>query len=498
MAGDEPTRNEPGDPTEDAADGVLPDKPDDVPGEADHVLDGPDDVPHEPDVVPGEADHEPDQATADVLASGPPATTGRRRRRRVSKWDRPPEPHDWRWAVGGVGRVLVSVGLLMFAFVAYQLWGTGIQEARAQSRLEDEFTEMLATASTLPPATTTVTTIPVPDTEPTPGTTEPGSAPSSSSTTSTSTTLAPPAVLDRPPVGDPVALLELPSIGVEKTIVEGVTTGVLEDGPGHFPETPFPGQFGNAAIAGHRTTYGHPFLDLDDLEIGDDVFVTTLAGRYTYVVSELVVVEPDDYAAVIPTVDPNVATLTLLTCDPPYSTKRRLVVLATIDTTRSSVVTLPTPADDAPAAGQLPGEGTGSTEPDPIGTTPVDTAVSAAPADGTSAEDTSASTPSDRSEPVTTDVPSGEAVTTAATAAEGTTVPEDSATAFGAGWFDDPDAWPQVALWGFALTAIALAAYTLSRKVRHDWVGATLGLGPFVVALYFWFENVNRLLPPGL
>ena len=57
--------------------------------------------------------------------------------------DRPQQPHDWRWLLGIVGRILVSVGVLLFAFVAYQLWGTGIQTAREQDRLRAEFDDLL-------------------------------------------------------------------------------------------------------------------------------------------------------------------------------------------------------------------------------------------------------------------------------------------------------------------------------------------------------------------
>jgi sortase A len=64
-------------------------------------------------------------------------------RGRVRKFDRPPPPHDWRWYVGNLGKTLIAVGLLMFSFVGYQLYGTGIETAAAQSRLEDEFEEQL-------------------------------------------------------------------------------------------------------------------------------------------------------------------------------------------------------------------------------------------------------------------------------------------------------------------------------------------------------------------
>ncbi len=74
-------------------------------------------------------------------------------------FDRPKPPHDWRWVVGWIGKVLIVVGLLMFAFVAYQLWGTGIYTAQAQNRLEDQFRQAGIDATTLPPTTATTTTI---------------------------------------------------------------------------------------------------------------------------------------------------------------------------------------------------------------------------------------------------------------------------------------------------------------------------------------------------
>lgn len=451
--------------------------------------DEPDLVEPDPDAVDPD-EPEPDAVDPDAVEPDEPAPVSEapaaaRRRRRVPRWDRPPDPHDWRWVVGGIGRVLISVGLLMFAFVAYQLWGTGIQTARAQNRLEDRFTEMLEAATTLPPPTSAVpTTQPAED----PATTEPATSPSStSSTSSTTTTLAPPAVLERPAESEPVGRLEIPSIGLDKYAVEGVSVAALRDGPGHFPETPFPGQLGNAAIAGHRTTYGQPFFDLDKVEIGDDIIVTTLAGRYTYVVTGTVVVLPGDYAAVIPTIDPEVATLTLTTCHPAYSTTKRLVVTATLDPARSSIATMPTPPDGVDATGTIPGD-----EPETTGPVATDPPASEAASDATDTTDTADITD------ITGTTVAAAAVPTTTVVAPTTTIPEDSQAAFGGGWFDDPDAWPQVALWGLVLAVVALGAYGLSRRVRRNWVGALAGIVPFVVALYFWFENVNRLLPPNL
>ena len=86
------------------------------------------------------------------------------RPKRVRKFDRPRPPHDWRWWVGGVGKTLIATGLLLFGFVAYQLWGTGIETARAQNSLENEFEELLA--GTPPTTAAPVATTPA-DTTPT-------------------------------------------------------------------------------------------------------------------------------------------------------------------------------------------------------------------------------------------------------------------------------------------------------------------------------------------
>lgn len=382
---------------------------------------------------------------------------------RVSRFDRPPEPHDWRWVLGIVGRTLVSVGVLLFAFVGYQLWGTGIQTAREQDRLRSEFDELLETTvpitSEAPP-----TTIDVPTTE-----VATSDAPS---TTLTPEVIAPPAAMEPPVEGDPVARLAIERMGIEnKIVVEGVSPSDLQDGPGHFPETPLPGQLGNAAIAGHRTTHGQPFNRIDELEPGDDIVVTTVVGRYIYVVSGTRIVAPSDYELVIPTVDPTTATLTLTSCHPEFSAEKRIVVLATLDVERSSPVTLPSEPGERDAS-TLPAEASTTTEP------------AAAPA---------------ATDPTGTDAvaATGETITTdpADTRADPPTTSEE---VFQNRWFSDPDAFPHVALWGIALIAVSLGAYAVSRATRRNWVGALVGIVPFVVVLYFWFENVNRLLPPNL
>lgn len=211
--------------------------------------------------------------------------------------------------LGATGRVLITGGVLLLLFVAYQLWGTGIYEARAQSRLKDDFREQLQRSQ----ATTTTTTAPPSTTEPPP----------------TVATTAAPSTTREPADGDSVGIIDIPKIGLSAAVVQGVNVDDLRQGPGHYPGTPLPGQEGNAAIAGHRTTYGAPFGDLDQLAKGDEITAQTLQGTFKYTVDrDPYAVDPDDSSPLDET--PNTATLTLTTCTPKYSAAQRLIVKATI------------------------------------------------------------------------------------------------------------------------------------------------------------------------
>jgi sortase A len=162
--------------------------------------------------------------------------------------------------LGAVGRTFITAGVLILLFVAYQLWGTGIRTAQAQNRLEDDFAQVLQQAETSTTSTTETTVTTSPD--------DP-----------TTTETVPP--IPPVPEGEATARIQIPAIGVDKIVVEGISLQDLKKGPGHYPETPLPGQEGNAAIAGHRTTYGAPFHRLDELEPGDEITVTTVQGEFT-------------------------------------------------------------------------------------------------------------------------------------------------------------------------------------------------------------------------
>ena len=362
--------------------------------------------------------------------------------------------------MGGIGKTLIATGLLLFGFVAYQLWGTGIETARAQDSLGNEFEELLAAT----PVTDSIPTDSTPtDSVPT------GSTPVDPTV---ETTPSAPEIVMAPIVeGDAIARIELPRIGIDKIVVAGVEKNDLKKGPGHYPETPMPGQLGNAAIAGHRTTFGQPFFDVDKMQTGDEIVVTTVAGRFVYRVTGQEIVSPSDYQ-VIATTDPTRATLTLTSCHPKYTARERIIVYAELDEAASGPISEATinygrPLDETAAVAD---------DPDPSNTV-VDPAT-----------ETAGSVPVE--DPTPTASVDGDQLDQQLDAG--------IADAFSDSWFSDPGANSQVGLWGLLLAAIGIVSYLISRSVKRDWVGLLVGIGPFVVTLYFFFQNVNRLLPPNL
>lgn len=213
-----------------------------------------------------------------------------------------------RRVLGGVGRVMIAAGSLILLFVAYQLWGTGLRTAQAQDDLESQFEQQAeAFAQDSPTPTTTRDADPAP----------------------VSSEIPPP-----PVTGEPIGRIEIPSIGVNWIFLEGVGLDVLKEGPGHYVGTPLPGEEGNAALAGHRTTYGQPFHRIDELGAGDRIIVTYYTGaRFVYEYRETEIVSPDRIDVIQDTDDNR---LTLTACHPKYSAAERIVV-------RSALVGRPLP-----------------------------------------------------------------------------------------------------------------------------------------------------------
>lgn len=137
---------------------------------------------------------------------------------------------------------------------------------------------------------------------------------------------APRRVLERRPLkGDAIARLDLPSLDRSYYVVEGTDTESLRKGPGHYPDTPLPGERGTAAIAGHRTTYGAPFRTIDQLRRGDPIVVEMPDGTFYYRVERVRIVD-DSALWVTDKVAYN--RLVLTACHPLYSAAQRVVAFA--------------------------------------------------------------------------------------------------------------------------------------------------------------------------
>lgn len=235
---------------------------------------------------------------------------------------------SWRHLIARIGGTIFVFGVLVLLFVAYQLWGTGISTRFHQEALRKQFNHELAIARSDRTTTTT--------------------APASTSPTQPTRGVAQPIPGIAPADGQPIGTIDIPNIGVNDVVVQGTGTADLQLGPGHYDNTPLPGQPGNAAIAGHRTTYLHPFFNLNELVAGDPIYITTTQGRFRYNVTTLVIIDPSDLAVLEPTPVP---TLTLTTCNPRYSASQRLVVEATLASRPAPIPSVTEPKFSGPNAG---------------------------------------------------------------------------------------------------------------------------------------------------
>jgi sortase A len=187
----------------------------------------------------------------------------------------------------------VAFGVLASLFTAYELWGTGLVTARAQSALRDDVAlHGLVDYGQLE------------------GNQRGGPIPSGA-----------------------IGFIKIPKIGLDMVFVQGVDVDALRKGPGHYPWTPLPGQKGNVSIAGHRTTYLHPFWSLDKLTKGDRIILRTRRGSFVYRVEWVRVVDPGATWVVDPT---PTSSVTLTTCNPRFSASQRLIVRGTLFSTSKS------------------------------------------------------------------------------------------------------------------------------------------------------------------
>lgn len=125
--------------------------------------------------------------------------------------------------------------------------------------------------------------------------------------------------------GQGIGRILIDRIGLDTTFVQGTDTASLRKGPGHYPETVFPGQGSTIGIAGHRTTYLAPFRAINEIEDGDEIVLEMPYGRFTYEVEKHEIVDPSQVEIVD---DVGYERLVLTACHPLYSAAQRWAVFA--------------------------------------------------------------------------------------------------------------------------------------------------------------------------
>ena len=209
----------------------------------------------------------------------------------------------------GLGELLVTAGLVVLLFLAYQLVWTNLSAHRAADRAAATLRESWA---------------------------RPGAGTRTDSGTDIGQTNL------RTRTGTGFAFLHIPRLGqgFDVPVIEGVGLPDLSRGVGHYPGTALPGAIGNFAVAGHRATNGEPFAYLDKVHRGDLVVAETRAGWYTYVVDRTRIVTPSSTWVLDPVpgnraATPSTALLTLTTCNPRWASYERLIVFGHLTGTRA-------------------------------------------------------------------------------------------------------------------------------------------------------------------
>jgi sortase A len=218
----------------------------------------------------------------------------------------------------GLGELLITAGLVILLFCAYQLFWTNVTADRAADQVVSQLRRQWID----------------PGAGPAPTAAGPSSAP------------APPAV----PLGDALALIHIPRLGDDwvKPVVQGVDLPDLARGLGHYPKTANAGEVGNFAVAGHRATNGEPLRNIDKIKKGDTIVVETATDWFTYVVDKHQIVTPTDVWVIEPvpgkpTAKPTQALITLTSCEPRWASYKRWIVFGHLESSMSK-------AEGTPAA----------------------------------------------------------------------------------------------------------------------------------------------------
>lgn len=130
---------------------------------------------------------------------------------------------------------------------------------------------------------------------------------------------------DEVKTGEGIGRIVIPGIDLNVVVVQGTDTASLQKGPGHYPETGFPGEGKTIGVAGHRTTYLAPFRKINEIEDGDEIRLEMPYGTFTYTVQKHEIVDPSQTEIVD---DVGYERLVITACHPLYSAAQRWAVFA--------------------------------------------------------------------------------------------------------------------------------------------------------------------------
>lgn len=217
--------------------------------------------------------------------------------------------------IGAFGELLITVGVLVLLFLGWQLWWNSIvlgsQQTGAATTLADQWQTLTPTGGPVTPAPTPTTV---------PGSTVPD--------------YGVPPVLAAPGAAADFAILYVPRFGdgYKRTISQGIDPGTVlnKGGAGHYPGSQMPGEVGNFAIAAHRDGWGSAFININELHLGDAIYVETKDGWYTYRFRGLEYVTPYGVGVIDPVpqvtdVTPTDRLITLTSCNPLYIASERII-----------------------------------------------------------------------------------------------------------------------------------------------------------------------------
>jgi sortase A len=238
-----------------------------------------------------------------------------------------------RGTVQVVGELLITAGIVLLLFVAWQLWWTNVESDARQSEVIKEFAQDLGGAAPAAPA---------PD----------ASAPAAGED------FGEPVVSAAPGHAGTIGIMYIPRFGPNYTrpIVEGTTSDVLDTlGLGHYGTTAMPGAVGNFAVAGHRQTHGAVLDNIHTLVPGDKIYVQTKDGYYVYVFRNNQIVMPSrtDVLEPVPTLPGTVPTeryLTMTSCNPRFGAEERIIAYSLLESWRPASAGPPAEIADQVAA----------------------------------------------------------------------------------------------------------------------------------------------------